>query len=1079
MILRGLSKGVTIIALVVVVPVVGVSASSAMATTAAPALLITSIARPTNFTPGDVSGNDAYHVLVTNAGGKSTEGPVTISDIVPSSVAVQGIEFHWSELPEVDFSFLCTPSPLRCTFPIPLSPGGILQMIVHVTVDPNAVGSVTNEARVEGGEAPTASTSNQNEISSTSSPFGISDLSMSSIGTDGALDTQAGDHPYAIATSLEFNTVPFSLNSAEQRTPENPKDVVVDLPMGLVGNPTTAPQCPLVALTGVPHSVGCPANSQIGEVTFYRADLQGGIESSVMLTQPDFLGGVSPLYNLVPEHGYPAEFGFTYAGHALHLYAGVVRTEVGYVLRVSAPDTPGLNGALQGVTLTVFGDPTERDAELRQQALERETEHAVEREATTPAPFFTNPTDCSASEFTVTAHVDSWTHPGRVNADGTPDFSDPNWNTATSTLPPVSGCDQLQFNPAISVRPDTMQADSPAGLDVDLKVPQAPNAPGVLATPELQKAVVALPQGVAVSPSGANGLAGCSPVQISLDSNSEPTCPDASKIGTAELDTPLLSQPLGGSIYLAQQNNNPFGSLMALYLVVDDATTGVLVKLPGEVSVDPVTGQLTTTFDNNPQIPFSELKLHLKGGPRASLVTPQACGTYTTTTRLTPWSAPDSGPPATPSSSFPVTSGCSAGFAPSFTAGTTSNQAGGFSPFSVTFSRQDGEQRLAVATVQTPPGLLGVLKSVTQCPEPQASNGTCGPESLIGHTTVGAGPGPSPFYIGGNVFLTGRYEGAPFGLSIVTHALAGPFDLGNVIVRAQVNVDPHSAQITVTSDPLPTILQGIPLDLRTVKVTVDKANFMFNPTNCSPLTVGATITSTNGASAGVSSPFQAANCATLPFKPKFTVLTQAKTSKANGAYLHVKVASGPGQANIAKVKVDLPKQLPSRLTTLQKACPDATFNANPASCPAASLVGTATAVTPVLKNPLTGPAYLVSHAAAAFPGLEIVLQGEGITLVLDGNTNIKKGITSSTFNSVPDAPISTFDLVLPGGPHSALAANANLCKSKLNMPTALTGQNGAVIKQTTKIAVSGCPKHKAKKRKKSARKHKKASHKHK
>jgi hypothetical protein len=335
-------------------------------------------------------------------------------------------------------------------------------------------------------------------------------------------------------------------------------------------------------------------------------------------------------------------------------------------------------------------------------------------------------------------------------------------------------------------------------------------------------------------------------------------------------------------------------------------------------------------------------------------------------------------------------------------------------------------------------------------------------------------------FVPGNVFLTGPYRGAPFGLSIVTHAVAGPFDLGNVIVRAAVNVDPHTSQIVVTSDPLPTILQGIPLDLKTVNVTIDRPGFTFNPTNCSPLSVTGTIASTTGASAAVSSPFEAANCANLPFKPSFRVSTQARTSKANGASLDVKVSQKPGEANIQRVDVTLPLALPARLTTLQRACTEAQFNANPAGCPAASNVGMATATTPVLSMPLTGPAYLVSHGGAAFPDLVVVLQGEGITIDLTGNTDIKKGITYSRFETVPDAPIGSFELRLPEGPHSALAANTpgkakgSLCSSKLSMPTTIAGQNGAVIHQSTPIKVTGCAKakHRKKAHKKGRRKRK-------
>jgi hypothetical protein len=504
---------------------------------------------------------------------------------------------------------------------------------------------------------------------------------------------------------------------------------------------------------------------------------------------------------------------------------------------------------------------------------------------------------------------------------------------------------------------------------------------------------------------------------------------------------------------------------------------------------------LTATFKNLPQQPVSDIKLSFSGGPQAALITPRACGVYTTSTDLVPWSAPFT-PDVTPTSQFAVSEGVGGGvcpngepFGPSMVAGMVNNQAGGFSPLSVTFSRQDNEQDASSLSVTTPPGLLAMLKSVDRCPEPQASQGACGQGSLIGHTTAAVGAGPDPFVVhGGQVFLTGPYKGAPFGLSVVVPAVAGPFNLGNVIVRAAIHIDPHTAQPTIVSDPLPTILDGVPLQIQTLNVTVDREGFTFNPTNCQPLSVSGTVTSTHRARGPVSSHFQAANCAALGFKPSFKVSTQAKTSKKNGASLDVKVGypsgaypQGQSQANIRSAAVTLPKQLPSRLTTIQQACPEATFAVNPASCPAGSVIGTATAVTPVLAGSLVGPAYLVSHGGAAFPDLVVILQGEGVTLDLIGSIDIKKGVTSSTFASVPDAPIGSFELKLPEGPHSGLAAvlpakaKGSLCGTSLTMPTTLTGQNGAIVKQSTKIAVAGCPKVK----KKARAKHKKAGAKHK
>jgi hypothetical protein len=897
--------------------------------------------------------------------------------------------------------------------------------------------------------------------------FGIEKLeNVFTMNEMGVPATRAGSHPYAMATTIMFNHQVLAEKNGTTQVAigGDPKDIEVNLPTGVVVNPTaTETRCTEAEMES---RAGCANAAAVGVVTLYLNFFGGRVGEAV--------------YNMVPPPGVPAELAFNGAGIGIIVHIlGKLRTGGDYGLSGDVSNIPQKH-PVYGTKLTLWGDPSgmshdkERGScstgagrekvKTEEQEIHEKGEEPnrvyfcpVER---TGRPLLTMPGSCGGEPVKTTMSADSWQEPGHLLS-------------AESASPALTGCERLDFSPSLRVQPDTTTAESPSGLNFDLKIPQEESLGG-LAEANLKDTVVTLPAGMAISPSAANGLGACTPEEIGLSNANAPSCPDSSKIGSTEVVTLLLEHPLKGSVFLAQQTNNPFGSLLALYLVAEGS--GALIKLAGHVEADPVTGRLTTSFKNNPQLPFSDLKLQFFGGAGAPLITPPTCGIYETKSSLTPWSGI---PAATLSDTFSVTSGpgggpCPAGqFAPSFTAGTTNNQAGGFSSFSVTFSRQDGEQRLGSVQVTTPPGLLGALKSVAQCPEPQASQGACGPESMIGHTTTGAGPGPDPFYVGGNVFLTGPYKGAPFGLSIVVHALAGPFDLGNVIVRARVNVDPFTAQITVTSDPLPTILQGIPLDLRTVNVTIDRPGFMFNPTNCSPLSVGGTIASTSGTSAPVSSPFQAGNCANLPFKPSFTVSTQARTSKANGASLHVKVASGAGQANIGRVAVILPKQLPARLTTLQKACVDSVFNANPAACPAASLIGTATAVTPLLNNPLTGPAYLVSHGGVAFPDLVILLQGEGITLYLDGNTNIKKGITSSTFNSVPDAPVSTFDLVLPEGPHSALAANTpakargSLCSTSLVMPTTITGQNGAVLKQSTKIAVTGCPK--AKKTKKARR----------
>ena len=482
-----------------------------------------------------------------------------------------------------------------------------------------------------------------------------------------------------------------------------------------------------------------------------------------------------------------------------------------------------------------------------------------------------------------------------------------------------------------------------------------------------------------------------------------------------------------------------------------------------------------------------DIKLHFFGGSRAPLTTPAMCGNYATAASFTSWSATT---PVESSSSFPITSGLAGGpclgalgFSPSLTAGSTNIQAGGFTQFTTTMGRQDNEQILSVGCrCISRRACWGHLASVKQCPEPQASQGTCGPESLIGHTTVSAGLGTDPFTVPtGQVFITGPYGGAPFGLSIAVPAKAGPFDIGSgpcdcVVVRAKVEVDPHTAQITVDSDPLPTILQGIPLQIKHVNVTVDRPGFMFNPTSCNPMNATGTLTGGSGGTSQASVPFQVTNCASLAFKPVFSVSTSGKTSRSLGASLHVKLtypkATFGTQANIRSVKVDLPRQLPSNLKTLQKACPHQTFEADPAACPPESRVGEGRAATPVLPIPLMGPAYFVSYGGAKFPELVVVLSGYGTTVDLHGETfiNEKTNVTSSTFHAVPDVPVGTFELTLPQGKYSALAAPTPLCGRKLVMPTKFTAQNGATIKQNTPITVTSCPKHKAKKKAKHKKK---------
>ena len=781
---------------------------------------------------------------------------------------------------------------------------------------------------------------------------------------------------------------------------------------------------------------------------------------------------------MVPENGYPAVFGFNYEGFSVVMYTNIVHTAAGYDLQVTIPGVPRAREP-EGASLTFFGDPAERDGG-----------------SISPAAFFTNPVDCSVEPLKARIEADSWLEPN-------------NWQSKEATVyPQVAGCNMLQFNPTLELEPESRQVDTPSGYEVDVGVPQARNLFPDMATPELKDATITLPEGISISPAAGDGLVGCEATgaegidfpnhtrsdgeemhpdeagegeEIGVDGLAHLApghCPAKSKIGEAEVETPVLPpHTLKGSVYIAQPTcgteGHPActeasavnGELYGLYLEVSGS--GVIVKLHGKVAANPSTGRLTTTFTESPQIPFSELKLKLEGGERAPLANPQRCGEASTTSSLEPWSAPESGPAATPFSSFAV-NGCAnpQPFAPGFLAQTATPIAGGFTPFTMTLSRSDGEQGLAGVSVTMPAGLSGMLSKVPLCGEPQAQAGTCPEASRIGATKVAAGAGSEPLWLPGSVYLTGAYKGAPFGLSIVIPAKAGPFNLGHEVVRARIDIDRHTAQITITSNPLPQIKDGVPFRLKALNVTIDRPEFIFNPTNCSQLNAlgkvsGEMSDGSAGATVPVASPFAVAGCKNLPFKPKLTASTSGKTSRTNGASLVAKLTypNTPqgSEANIAKVKVDIPEQLPSRLTTLQKACTAATFEADPASCPTASVVGHVRALTPIVPVPLEGPAYFVSHGGEAFPSLIIVLQGYGVTMDLTGTTFISKaGVTSSMFRTVPDIPVSTLELTFPEGKYSVLGANGNLCTSKLAMPTAFVGQNGAEIHESTPIGVTGC-----------------------
>jgi hypothetical protein len=1052
--------------------------------------------------PSDLPAEGVAEIVVNaqNVGDASTSGPVSIVDRLPAglkAIKMKGIAGQTSTYNNRG-PVVCVLKTVTCTFSGSLPAYEQIEIQITVEVGAGAVSGEENTASVSGGGAArTASYSHSIEVGGEGDRYGVEDYALLAEEPGGAIDTQAGSHPFQLTSTVEFNTQANN-SKGNPQTVALPKDVVANLPQGLFGNPTPFAQCTddQFAKQGTPpasaveHIVNeCPVSSAIGVVSVTFDESQGGLGLQTI---------TDPIFNMKPLVGEPARFAFKVGGLFSQFLDSSVRTGKDYGVTVTAPNISQVPWLL-GVKLTFWGVPGDPRHD-RQRGWECLQEYGTCNPSTskTPPPFLVMPTSCE-TPFQSTVSSDSWgssEHP----AEQAP---------AVSYQSPelIDGCNHLPFSPSISVSPDVPDGSTSTGLTVGVHLPQeAALNPEGLAESTLRDTTVALPVGVTLNPAGADGLEACSETQIGFTGTEpgsernqftagfpEPFCPDASKVGTVRIKTPLLANPIEGAVYLAEQNANPFGSLVAMYIVAQDPVSGTLLKLPGEVKPDPVSGQIVSTFKNTPELPFEDLELHFFGGERAPLGTPSLCGSYTTTTSLVPWSG---NPPAEPSSTFNVTSGPNGRacadplpFAPELTAGTTSIQAGGFSPFTMTMSRQDGNQNLQAISLHMPPGLSGLLSGVELCPEAQANQGTCGPNSQIGETIVSVGLGGDPFSVkGGRVYITGPYEGAPYGLSIVNPAKAGPFDLEKgtacdcVLVRAKIEVDPITAALTITSDntgpyKIPTILSGIPLQIKHVNVTINRPGFTFNPTNCDPMAITGTLSSTQGASADVSVPLQVTNCAVLGFKPVLKVSTAGRTSRTKGASLTVKLtypkAPFGSQANIRSVKVDLPKQLPSRLTTLQKACPDSTFNQNPAACPPDSRVGQAKAITPLLPVALNGPAYFVSHGGAKFPELIVVLTGYGTTIELHGETFISPaGVTSSTFRTVPDAPVGTFELVLPQGKDSALAANGNLCTSSLKMPTAFTAQNGATIKQSTPITVTGCAKHKnTKKTKKTNKNH--------
>ncbi|MGB7159237.1 MAG: hypothetical protein WBD40_14305 [Tepidisphaeraceae bacterium] len=865
--------------------------------------------------------------------------------------------------------------------------------------------------------------------------------------------TQAGSHPAEASTTIAFNDhFDAELSAAHPFLPpvfmpdDSVRTIHVELPPGFVGNPTAAERCTdtQLAQNGPGTLTECPPDSQVGTVRI----------AGPIINFPFSPGdpGV-PVYNMVPPPGVPGAFGFRVGDLVpVHLRASV-RSDSDYGLSIDIPDinqsVPILN-----TSLTFWGVPADPS-------------HDAERKGgPTDAPrraFLTNPTSCNGpveTRLTVT----SW--PGGVDRSRflthlpAPD---------QATLVGPENCDRLPFDISVDARPLTRKAATPSGYVFDLSIPQS-DAPAGLAQAHLKKAVVRLPQGVSISPTAAAGLAACSDAQSGVGTNNDPSCPEAAKVGTLTVDTPLLDEQMKGAIYIAEPKP---GNIFRLLLVAKGP--GVVLKLPGTVTPDPKTGQLTATFDNNPQLPFSNLHLEFKDGPRAPLSNPSQCGTYTTTAEMTAWS----GKTTVSTSSFSLSrdgngAPCPVhGFNPSFSAGLMNPTAGASSTFSLTFARGDEDQTLRDITVDMPEGLTGVLASADLCGEAQASAGTCGERSRIGSTTAGAGQGTNPFFVPGRVYITGPYKGAPFGMSIVVPVIAGPFDLGTIVVRAAVFVDRQTARLRIVSDPLPTIVEGVPLLVRKVNITVDKPGFMLAPTSCAPKRISGLISSNEGGSASVGSRFQVGSCGALPYRPRLALkIGDKKHRRAEStAPLAVTLTMPRGDANNKSATVTLPKNVNSRLAALRGACSVEAARAR--SCGRGAVVGTAVAVTPLLRDPLTGPVYIVRTVGNRLPDLWVALRGQ-VEFDLIARVRVTRSLQlRTTFGEIPDVPVTKFRLNFISGRNAPIGLVRGICSARVRRDMvadlSLRAQNGRLVSRAQKMSIAGCGRRAAAKRRSSTR----------
>jgi hypothetical protein len=1004
----------------------------------------------TNFTPG---GEGEYWFDVSNVGGDDSSGPITLTLELPTGLtgfsASNKIDLGGQIAANWSCPGVAGASTVVCTSTetIPAhryTPGPILV----VKVAPGLEGQeLTSTATLSGGgvaEAPPAAgcpplvaacDSEPTRISATPAPFGIlaSSFQPDFFEADGVTPVrQSGAHPFVATFPFDFNTVdrPTADKTAKRPT-ENVRNLRVDLPAGFLGNPSAVGECQ--------PGTHCPPDSQVGTIEFTIAPLAAELHYGPHSAQ---------VFNMAHPKGVITDLSFDFAGNPVHIKASLDPAR-NYAIKTTVSS---INESLPifHQKLTVWGVPAD-------------SRHDSERcGITSPSfakcpspgprkPFLTVPFQCGVENSMKLSRYDSWENTGVFG----PDVEYPMPGQQT-------GCEEPRFEPDVSLEPTGKQANTATGLDVSIHVPQNEN-PNGLGTPPVKSTVVTLPKGMTVSPSFADGLEGCSEAQIGLGTNDPVACPDNSRIGEVELSTPLLPKPIVGSMYLAKQGANPFGSLLAVYLAVHDTEErGVLVKVPGKIELDPVTGQITTSFDDLPQFPFEDLTLKFRSGPRAPLINPPTCGTHAIAVEMASYAQPDD--PVEISNAYGVNEGPGGGgcqqvasqrpFDPQLLGGTLNPLAGAFSPMNLRVSRTDAEQELSGLEGIAPPGLSASLRGVGRCSDAQIAaaaarsqpgqgalelaSPSCPANSQVGTLEAGAGAGAGLIYVPGKIYMAGPYKGAPLSGVAIVPAIAGPVDLGNVVVRAPAYVDPVAAQVRLVTDQLPQIVNGVLIRVRDIRVHLDRPEFMLNPTSCAQKRLGATLFSTEGATKQASNRFQVGDCASLGFAPRLGIKLKGGTKRGGHPALKAVVSPRDGDANFANAVVTLPRSAFLDQAHIRTICTRVQYAAE--KCPPGAQYGFAKAWTPLLDEPLEGPVYLRS-SDHKLPDLVAALHGI-VDVDLTGRIDSFKGGIRSSFEDIPDVPVSRFVLEMQGGRKGLVVNSRNLCAGKNKAAAKLDGQNG-------------------------------------